>query len=242
MMSIIFGSNGKGKSSLQAHFLNESAFDYARIRQGVREVKELEAQFNVKIPIPQHFTYLNGTAVFRKAYNTRRQNLYLDPGRLGIQSEAPEGVKCQFILPYATLGIDEAQTWFSSRDGHVENYQFSFFEKHRHNNLNIIMTTTRAMLIDKRIRDLSEGFFIKDRQITIRKDGSMLVDWYVDHIPVGSIDAYLSVKPSEQRHYRSREKITADYNVFDLYDPEGCKYLFYQGYEGRDFYSKYGEL
>ena len=30
---------------------------------------------------------------------------------------------------YATLCIDEAQAWFSSRDGHVENDKFSLFRK-----------------------------------------------------------------------------------------------------------------
>ena len=242
MISIIFGSNGKGKSSLMTFFLNESAFNYTRIKAGHREINQISEELGVKLPLPKHLTYLNGNALFRKVGYTKRTNLVFEPSKFGIQSEAPEGVKCQFILPYATIGCDEAQTWFSSRDGHVEGYQFSAFEKHRHNNLDLYLTTTRAKMIDLRIRDISYGFYIKERKVKVNKDDDMTVEWFVDYIDVGNIDGYLNAGPKDKKHYFSREKIVANYNVFELYDPESCKELFYTGFNKEDFVVNYGEF
>ena len=241
-MSIIFGANGTGKSSLMAHFLNQSAFDYERIAEGSAEVEYMNETFGYNIPIPEHFTYMNGTAVFQRNGYDGRQNLSLDPARLGIQSEAPEGVKCQFILPYATLGIDEAQTWFPSRDGAVQNYQFSFFEKHRHNNLNIFFSTPRAKMIDLRIRKLSDAYFIKNRTVHRDESGKISVTWNVDYIPVGNIDLYDDASINERKYYCENTKIHADYNVFEIYDPESCKGKFFEGFSGKDFNFSYGEI
>ena len=223
------------------YFLNESAFDAARIREGYKEIDFLNEEYGISMPKPKHLTYVNGSAVFRKFRYNPRANLELDPARIGIQSEAPEGVKCQHILPYATLGIDEAQTWFASRDKEVGgNYVFSFFEKHRHNNLNIYMSTTRAKLIDKRIRELACGIYINERKVLIDRYGGMHIKWYVDFINVGEIDAYLDAAPKERKYYYNRQKITCDYNVFNIYDHESQKSLFYTGYEKEDFNVKYG--
>lgn len=240
MISILFGANGKGKSSLMTYFLNESAFNYKRIKAGHKEIDEMSRLLNVDIPKPKHLTYLNGTSRFRKEGYSKRTNLIFEPARFGIQSEAPEGVKCQFILPYATIGCDEAQTWFSSRDGHVQGYQFSAFEKHRHINLDIILTTTRGKMIDLRIRDIAYGFFVKERKVKVNKYDEMKIDWYVDYIDVGNIDGYLSAGPKDKKHYFSREKITANYNVFEMYDPESCKELFYKGFDNEDFTANFG--
>ncbi len=241
MINIIFGSNGKGKSSLMTHFLRESAFDYQRIKAGQREIQKKSEELGINLPNPKHLTYLNGKALFRKDGYTKRTNLVFYPDRFGIQSEAPSETKCQFILPYATIGCDEAQTWFSSRDGHVEAYQFSAFEKHRHNNFNIYLTTTRARMIDLRIRDISYGMYIKDRKIKVNRYGELLkVEWFVDYIDVGNIDGYLSASPTEKKYFYSREKITADYDVFAQYDPESCKNLFFEGFKSEDFNIQYG--
>lgn len=241
MITIIFGGNGKGKSSLMNFFLNESAFDADRIREGHDEIKLINEEYGINLPKPKHLTYLNGTALFQKFRYSSRANLYLDPARLGIQAEAPEGVKCQHILPYGTLGIDEAQTWFASRDKDVGgNYVFSFFEKHRHNNLDIYMSTTRAKLIDKRIRELACGMYIKDRKVTKDRYGGKHIKWFVDDIDVGNIDAYLDASPKDKKYYFRRKIITCDYDIYKIYDPESQKYLFYQGYEAKDFNPSYG--
>ena len=50
MITIIFGSNGVGKSSLMTHFLNESAFDARRIFQGQKEVFCLNQDLGLNIP------------------------------------------------------------------------------------------------------------------------------------------------------------------------------------------------
>ena len=240
-MTIISGvTNGIGKTSLMTFFLNESAFNVERIHNGQRALRNLGEQLGFDIEIPKHFTYLNGEANFFKLYHDKRRNLRLYPERFGIQSEAPEGVKCQFIPEWSTLGIDEAQTWFPSRDGDIKSYQFSAFEKHRHNNLDIYMATTRPKLIDLRIRDISQGMFIYKRDIKHDKYNQMIIDWYFDFIPAGNIEGYLDAKPEEKKKFCSKEKATANYNVFDIYDPEGHKHLFYEGFNEEDFKLEYG--
>ena len=240
-MTIISGvTNGIGKTSLMTYFLNESAFNVERIRNGQRSLSNLSEQLGFDVDIPEHFTYLNGEANFFKLYHKKRRNLRLYPERFGIQSEAPEGVKCQFIPEWSTLGIDEAQTWFPSRDGDIKPYQFSAFEKHRHNNLDIYMATTRAKLIDLRIRDISQGIFVRDRKIRYSKYDEMIIDWFVDYIPAGNMEKYLESKPQDQKLYCSKEKITANYNVFNIYDPEGHKHLFHEGFNKEDFNFEYG--
>ncbi len=234
MISIIFGANGRGKSSLMTHFLNESAYNRERIIAGQRAYKRLALENNFQAQVPQHFTYLTGgegDAIFRKEGYRKRLSLALDAGKIGIQSEAPKDVQCQFIPEYATLGIDEAQTWFSSRDGQVQGYQFSFFEKHRHNNLDIYMTTTRAKLIDLRIRALSSGMAIRERRMWFKSDGSVKIEWIVEYIDVGYIDDYLDCPLKERKQFYSLEKVVCDYNVFKLYNPESCKNLFSKGYQ-----------
>ena len=241
MMTIISGlTNGIGKTSLMTHFLNESAYNRERIRNGQRALKELSNSLDIDIKIPEHFTYLNGDATFFKIYHDSRKNLRLYPERFGIQTEAPEDVKCQFIPEWSTLGIDEAQTWFPSRDGDIKPWQFSAFEKHRHNNLDIYMATTRAKLIDLRIRDISQGIFIYDRKTTYGKHNQINIEWYFDFITAGNMECYLDAKPQDKKHYCSKEKVTADYNVFDIYDPEGHKHLFYDGFNAEDFRFEYG--
>ncbi len=240
MIMEIFGGNGVGKSSLMNYFLNESAFNTERIRKGHKEIRALNEKLGLAMPEPKHLTYLNGTAVFRKRLFSPRVNILLEPKRLGIQEEAPEGIECQHILPYSTLGIDEAQTYFPSRDGSntLQNYQFSFFEKHRHNNLDIYMSTTRAKLIDLRIRDLACGMHVKERHITRDKDNGWHITWFVNYIDVGDIDAYLEAGPKDKKYYFSKEKITCDYNIFEIYDSESQKGLFHTGYKNYEL--KYG--
>lgn len=233
MITIIFGGNGKGKTSLMAYFLNESAFDDVRLCKARAELKKVNKMFNLNIPEPKHFTYADGKDKykFQKFGYSSRYNIELFPRKLGIQSEAPEGTECQFILPYATLGIDEAQTYFPSRDGDVQPHQFSFFEKHRHNNLNIYMATTRAKLIDVRIRDLAVGMYIKDRTIKRNKYGTKNITWTVDYIDIGNWESYLNAPIDEKSKYSEEKKFTCDYDIYNIYDPESCKELFYTGYQ-----------
>lgn len=216
-----------------AYFLNESAFDDERMCKAREELKKVNAKFNLNISEPKHFTYADGekSYKFRKFGYSDRTNIELFPEKLGIQSEAPEGVECQFILPYATLGIDEAQTYFPSRDGEVQAYQFSFFEKHRHNNLNIYLATTRAKLIDIRIRDLAVGMYVKDRKVSKNKYGTTIVTWTVDYIDIGDWESYLGAPIDEKHKYSEERKFTCDYNIYDIYNPESCKELFYKGYK-----------
>lgn len=232
MMDIIFGSNGAGKSSLMNFYLNESAFDFERIRAGLNRLDALSYNLDIDIPKPKHLTFLNGQTNFKKDGFTKRENLIVDPYRVGIQSQAPEKVRLQFIPEFSTIGFDEAQTYWPSRDkeNDTQNYQFCWFEKHRHNNLDVYFTTTRALLIDKRIRVLCSGTHIIDRKVKMDGWGRTRIIWTVNKINVGDIDSYVSASKKERSLYSVRQKIVCPYNIYNLYDSEGMKELFFKGF------------
>ena len=54
MIMEIFGGNGVGKSSLMNYFLNESAFNSKRIREGLKEIRLINEEYNLALPEPKH--------------------------------------------------------------------------------------------------------------------------------------------------------------------------------------------
>ena len=240
MITMISGPNGVGKSSLMNFFLNESAFDYQRIRAGQKKIEEMNKVFGWDIPVPVHLTYLNGESMFRKDGYRPRMNLEFIPDRFGIQTEAPKDIQCQFILPYATIGCDEAPTWFGSRECSIENYQFSAFEKHRHHDLDIYLTGTRQVALDRRIREISRGMHVRKRKVTYGKYGITKIEWFIDLIDVGNIDAYINSSSVDKKHYYSREKITCLYDIFKIYDSQSESHLYYDGFDLKNIKLNYG--
>lgn len=235
---IIFGANGVGKSSLAGFIANESAFDLKRIRKCRKEVEKANKLYTLDVPKPTHCVYVNDNWCFRREFHSSRKALPLYPDKLGILAEAPKGAECQFILPCSLLVIDEAQSYYPSRDGETKepkNYKLVYPEKSRHADIDMIFTTPRAMMIDARIRRISAGLHVTKRDISIDKRGGMKIVWTVDYIPVGELDNYLSCKPAEKRKFCKKLKIVCDYNIFKIYDHKGQNRYFYEGFNKEDF-------
>lgn len=233
MLTIIFGPPGSGKTSLMAYFLNESAFDFGRIRFAKKEYEQLCNELGTELNLPKHFTFFNGRMNFRKPGFTKRENLMLYPDKLGIQNKAPEGIECQFIPTGSTLGVTEAQGSLRSRGGDsIPAYQFSFYEENRHNDLTIYLDTQRPMMIDKQVRDISQGISIVDRKNIYDKYGTLKrIVWIIDLIKESCIDFYINAKNKrERREYAKREHIVCPYNIYKIYDSKGCKDDFRKGY------------
>lgn len=228
MLAIIFGAPGAGKTSFLAYLLNESAFDYESNQLARYFWREKVESLGARIQTPQHFTYFNGEMTFKKAGYTPRKNYMLYPERLGIQKNAPEGVICQYINRGSTLGITEAHKYWASRNGQstITSYQFTFFLEHRHNDLTIYLDSQRPMMIDKNIRDISIGY-----SIVKRRNKGHTVEWDIDVIQESFIEAYLNAKSKkEKRELSTRQKFVCPYDIYEIYDSQGCSSDFTEGY------------
>ncbi len=237
MIELISGTYGAGKSTYMHHKLNESAFDFERIKQGQAWLRAFNAQRGYNIPTPEHFTFCTEDVIFRRRLHHDRKNHKLEIERFGVQKEAPKDVKCQFLPKWSTLGCDELQKYFPSRDGEpVGNWQYGGFEQHRHRELNIYGTTPAFLLVDKRIRRNASGVYITDRKV-IDNDKEFKVIITADKIPVGLIDYYDSLTPNEIKQNRKlfKQEITViDYNIYDLFDTNAHCDDFDEGFEEKD--------
>lgn len=240
MIGILFGDNGIGKSGLLAHLGNVAAFDRDRNKLMRAEIADRNSNgFN--LTIPQHAVASNIDMTFSMPYCYPRKPRIINPFRLGLQLDAPEGVKCHYTLPYETILIDEAQKYFYSKGGTIEPYRTNFFEENRHNDLNIYMTTPGAMLIVKDIRRLAYCWHVLNRKVIKTRSGKVQTRWCFREIPPGdgNIETYLSKPESEQKALYIQREIVAPYNVFKLYDSQGCRYKYIEGHLDDDFDLEY---
>lgn len=240
MIRIIFGDNGVGKSGLLAYFGNEAAFNRERNQLMRQEIMAMnENGFN--LTVPKHAVASNIDMTFSMPYCYSRKPRIINPFRLGLQLDAPKGVKCHYTLPYETILIDEAQKYFYSKGGTIEPYRTNFFEENRHNDLEIYMTTPGAMLIVKDIRRLAYCWHVLDRKVVRYKSGKVQTRWLIREIKPGdgNIEQYLSKPESEQKKLYIQREIVAPYNVFKLYNCQGCRYKYIEGHLDDDFDLEY---
>ena len=228
---IIFGINGVGKSSLMAHVAEIESFNEERTRLGNIALEKVCKNFGIEPVEKTHFVYSKEKMTFRKEGFYLRESHKFDPKRLGIQTEAPEGVKCCFLPEYSVLCVDEAQTYWPSRDGGEnsgKNYQFSYHEKKRHNNLMLLLTTPDAILIDKRIRNSSIGIHIMERK-NYEKGNKFRIVWNVRVILAGNLNYYLTCNENDKKHLYKDLIIIRDKTIYNVYDAESEKHLFTDG-------------
>lgn len=234
MITIIFGAPGQGKTGLLTFILNERIYDKERNGAMQAEIEELNAN-GFKLSIPEHCVYSNYTINCRKWRWYDRTPWIINPFRLGLQKDSP--VKCHYILPHGTIGIDEAQKHFYSKGGSaLPVWVSNFFEEHRHHDLDIYLAAQRPFLIEKNIRDISQGYDVVLRTIKKKRKGGISITWTVNVVNVGDIDRYVNAETeADKRQFYHVEQFTADYNIYDLYDSQGCKYRFFEGHMTEDF-------
>lgn len=241
MITIIFGAIGAGKTALLTYILWKYAFDKERNRQMRLAIKAQNVAKDLSLSIPPHCVAANYSCTFRKFGYSPRHNRVIDPSRLGIYDES-SGVKPHFNFPYEVIGIDEAQRWFCGKGKeYLKPWQSRFFELHRHTHLDILLACQRAILIDKNIRDLSQGIEVKKIKLKTDRYGNISkVIWTVNVINEGEIDYYLSASKKDQKKYYKKELFKANFNIFDMYNSFSCESEFYRGHEGEDLDLIYG--
>lgn len=215
------------------HCLNMLAFDRQRTKQMQSELVRKNLN-GFSLTIPKHTVSANYDITFKKYGYSPRHNRRINPYRLGFSNNF---VETHFNIPFEAIGITEAQKYLNSRMSmYFPEWQSRWYEQHGHDNLDIFLDTQRPMLIDVNIRELAQFIEIMKLKIGYDKYGkpNKLV-WTIRTIGNSALfDKYMSSGKQDKSCYKE-SKVTANYNVFDLYDSQSCKPKFYEGHFNEDF-------
>lgn len=232
-ITIIFAPPRTGKTVFMTHIGNCYAFNRERIKLMQNEIK-LKNLTGFNLSVPNHCVSSNYDITFRKFGYSPRFNRRINPYRLGFKNNF---VKTHFNLPYEVILIQEAQKYLNSRMSmYFPEWQSRWYEQHGHDDIDIFMDTQRPMLIDVNIRELAsfiEIIWLKkyyDEFGNVKK-----LVWKIRKIENSSLfDRYMASGKKDKTCY-TEELVTADYNVFALYNSQNCKPKFYDGHFEDDF-------
>jgi len=233
MITIIFAPPRTGKTCFMTYCLNELAFNRERNRNMTNEIKR-KNKSGFELGIPKHCVSANYDISFRKFGYAPRHSRIINPFKLGFDNPF---VKTHFNLPYEVIGITEAQKYLNSRmSAYFPDWQSRWYEQHGHNNLDIYLDTQRPMLIDVNIRELAEFIEIVSLKLMYDDYGKVCkLRWTIRRIENSQLfDKYMASGKKDKTCY-TQETVTANYNIFSLYDSQSCKPKFYAGHFDEDF-------
>ena len=233
MIAIIFAPPRTGKTCFMTHILNGYAFQQERNKLMRQEIVRKNHN-GFKLTIPKHCVSSNYDIKFRKYGYSPRYNRRINPYRLGFHNEF---VKTHFNFPYEVIGITEAQKYLNSRMSmYFPEWQSRWYEQHGHDSLDIYLDTQRPMLIDVNIRELAQFIEIVKLKLFYDDYGKVnKLKWTIRRIDNSSLfDKYMASGKKDKSCY-TQETVTANYNVFKLYDSQSCKPKFYDGHFDEDF-------
>lgn len=233
MITIIFAPPRTGKTAFMTYLLNEIAFDHERNRRMRSEVLSMnDGGFN--LTPPKHCVSANYNITLRKFGYSARQNRFINPFRLGF---ANPDVETHFNVPYEAIGITEGQKYLNSRNSaNFPDWQSRWYEQHGHLNLDIFIDTQRPHLIDVNVRALANFIEILKMEPVYGKNGWISgIRWRIREIESDSaLERYFATGKKDSQYY-TEKTVYAPYNVFELYDHQGCKPKFYAGNFERDY-------
>lgn len=232
---IFFGDCGSGKSSLMVHFADEYVKTQGIARWELSEQILREANANRKTPLSMPAAppvYSNMHLTLRMRNGIEVKSIYLTGADVGISNDE-ETYKS--LYPGSLLIIDEAHTEFCSKNGELSNGQRDFFNKHRHNRLDILLASPRAVLINKDIRNAGARF-IEVRRKEDLYDGFRRIyktTWYCREFSNKTdLEEYIRSDGASgaftERTYIHKGNVFALYNSFeflkDFLPPEGMDF------------------
>lgn len=243
MLTIICGLTGKGKTALATELgvekMMNSMEDY---RNSYMEVLKLKAGGFDKLSLPQtrHLVYSDYPIKVNPIYRTYKVDGY----EIGLPNIF---FNIAFLPPYSTIILDEAQKYFDSRSTkYLREEVYRWFQLHRHNHYNVILTCQRIGNIDINIRALADRVIVCEG-IDVKEDSYGVADkitWNVREFLSAEVAEQYCLKKEQGDYcnYGKMEKITSKYPIFNYYNSYGNKPVFYYMNENRnyDYYTEDG--
>lgn len=235
MILILVAPPRYGKTILMTSFANMVCFDRQRTRAMQNEIIRKQVSGFTKLhTIPKHCIASNYDMKLRKFGYSVRSPRRINPFKLGFKNQY---VDTHFSLPYELYCIDEAQKYLNSHMAlYYPDWQSNFYEQHGHNNLDFILATQRAMLINANIRDLA--VFIEVRELEVKYNElhqPKKFAWDCRFFDCASaFDSYIASGKKDRGCYKSVD-FSDTQNLFDCYDHQSCKPKFYGGHMNEDF-------
>lgn len=235
---IIFAPPRTGKTCFMSYLASEAMYDYDRTAAMRSEVMRLNYEEGFNLEIPPNVVSANYDITGYKYLCSEMKNRRINPYRLGIKELAPPEAKLHLDIPYGVYFIQEGQRYLNSRRfNSFPDFQSRWYETLGHNYMNAVIDCQRPNLIDKNVRDLCTCFCeIKNLDILTNKFGDITgLRWEIRLIKNSfDLDLYLQSGGRDESYFTT-EHITADYNVFDIYDSFSCRARFYKGREKESF-------
>ena len=236
MITIIVGKPGKGKTLFATNIVSNKMLDSSEDLWSYKyELKRLQnGGFSyLGMPPQRHLCYTD----YCVKVNKRLEAYSVDGYKIGLPNPYFE---TQFIAPYSTIVLDEAQRYFDSRNSKLLRAEvYNFFQLHRQNHYNIVLVCQRLVNIDVNIRDLAEKIIvINDLSMKEDKYGRIInFKWKIKEFesPETAKD-YCEKKDNEEYSKLGKDLlITSDLPLFDYYSSFSNKPAFYNGNEFKNF-------
>ncbi len=238
MITIISGLPGAGKTSLMTYFLLQSMTgQFAK-----SSIKNANAVINTYIA--GGMSYLSeqeGHLVYSDyPIRTKRGKVnsrYVNGYRIGLPNKLYD---THVIPPYSTIGLDEAQRYYNSRERGLADHVSRFYELHRQNNLTIYLASQRPGLIDKNIRELAqEVIFCISCSATF--DYGFVTGFKWEILRYTNVDTLIRDIESGAYSHGVKDVVNFEGNLARHYDDKFFKHLFVDTEKKRDYSNLYVE-
>ena len=230
MITQYFGTTGTGKSANLARIVHETYYKRGDIMLEMcrEQIKADNDKFGLNCPLPDKppiFVAPFLDVKFEVDFEEFFEPYFLSPYRLGIAEDGENAYPVQFFPPYSLLVIPEAQRYFDSRQP-IHPRVSAFFEKHRHQHLDIIIESQRPDLIDLNIRRLTH-LFVEMRGVKTEENFAGRVNsvtWQTREFKsLNNLDDYIKGNASEY----TDKPIKYNGNIFAVYNSYACAREFF---------------
>lgn len=244
-----FGTTGTGKSANLARIVHETYYKRGDVmlEQCRAQIEADNEKFGLNCPLPDKppiFVAPFLDVKFEVDFDEFFEPYFLSPYRLGIAENGENAYPVQFFPPYSLLVIPEAQRYFDARQ-QIHPRVSAFFEKHRHQHLDIILESQRPDLIDLNIRRLAH-LFVEMRGVKTEENFAGRVNsvtWQTREFTSWNVvKDYIDGK--DTKDYVDKP-IRYDGNIFAEYNSYACAREFFPKVKGGnteyDLLSSYSE-
>lgn len=248
MITQLFGTTGTGKSANLARIVKETFYTRGDELHDLccEQIEADNERFGMNCPLPDKPPIFVGPFLDVRIeidFEEFFEPYHLSPYHLGIAEEGENARAVQFIPPYAVLIIPEAQRYFDGRQ-QIPPSVSAFFEKHRHQHLEIYLESQRHDIIDLNIRRLTHRF-IEMRGVSNAESFAGRVEsttWRQREFTcLQDVDDYIKGKDVP---YTDKFVIHAG-NIFNCYNSYACAEEFFprakNGVTEYDFLRSYSE-